>query len=119
MDFALGELEGEDVRMKNTMTKAWVEFIKLGEFSNLNAWEPVNTASELQHNYWDISGPNPSMSYNAEIEARMFIWEFVMNGPGTTTPAPATTRSASNKLQIGLTMLVVSVTLCLSFYLDI
>ena len=66
------------------MINAWVDFISFGEFTDSDAWDPINAAIELQHNYWNISGPNPSMSYNAEIEARMFIWQFVMNGQSTT-----------------------------------
>ena len=75
----LGELEGEDLKVKNTMINAWADFISFGEFSDSDAWDPINAANELQHNYWNISGPNPEMSHNAEIEARMMLWEEVMD----------------------------------------
>ena len=105
--------------MKNTMINAWVDFISFGKFSDADGWEPINAASELHHHYWNISGPDPEMSYNAVIEARMFVWEFVMDGLGTTTPAPATTRSASSKPHIGSMMLAVLVIFCLNVFFDI
>ena len=73
----IGELEGDDIKVKNKMVNAWVDFISFGEFSNEDSWKSVE--SRDIHQYWNISGPNPSMHTNSgSLEGRMLLWEEVM-----------------------------------------
>ena len=72
----LGELEGEDLKVKNTMINAWADFISFGEFSDSDAWEPINPANELQHNYWNISGPKPEIKHSFVIRLSGSLYWF-------------------------------------------
>ena len=56
-----------------TMMGAWTDFAKTGNPGR--GWTQSNLNTD--HQYWNISGPNPIMEGRQEIRDRMAIWEEV------------------------------------------
>jgi len=72
-----GSLTGEDSLVRNTMIEAWTNFAYYGDPTppgSESSWTPLTTPDQ----YWNISGPVPSMESSSYIQERMDLWEQVI-----------------------------------------
>ena len=66
-------LSKEDEKVREVIMNAWTNFAKYGDPGM--SWTPSVLNSNNQ--YWNISGPSPSMQGRQEIRDRMSIWDEV------------------------------------------
>ena len=75
----LGPLTNDDALMRDILTSSFSNFAIFGNPTPLGSemfWTPVVT--ETYQQYWNISGPEPIMATNAEIQERMTLWDEIM-----------------------------------------
>ena len=75
-------LSGEDVDVKDTMTRAWVDFAVYGnptpESSGLN-WTPLETGDTFKSVFWNVFGPEPEMEDNPYFQDKLEFWESLLS----------------------------------------
>ena len=73
-------LNEQDLAVSNIMSDAWTNFAKYGDptpDSHLS-WTPVEAGMSNTLQFWNISGPEPSMQTNSKLQERMELWKQVM-----------------------------------------
>ena len=70
---------GYDILMREILLTAWVNFASYGDPTPPNSffdWLPQTPDSE--HLFWNISGIEPTMSTNKDIQERWDLWNDVL-----------------------------------------
>ena len=70
---------GDDILMREILLTAWVNFATYGDPTPPNSvfeWLPQTPDSE--HLFWNISGIEPTMSTNKDIQERWDLWNDVL-----------------------------------------
>ena len=73
-------LTEQDIIVQNIMTTAWANFAIFGDptppgMSDFS-WSPLQSVSDFQ--FWNISGPNPTMDHSVYLQNRMELWQQII-----------------------------------------
>ena len=74
-------LNSEDTKVRNVMTDAWANFAKYGDPTppgSVSTWLPVDPFHGRRQ-FWNISGAIPHMTFNQDIDDRMFFWNQLLH----------------------------------------